>query len=139
MGPDVSEMGADIVFAENKADITDLLQIFRFEILFKIKGDIAAFNYQVLFVLNGSFDHLPHNRPQIIRQQPAIAFRRQGCAAAADQAHFQVIDGQIRIGIDFQKFLGKKGLSGVSAPGNQYNHKTPPYMEPIFIVVPAFL
>ena len=42
MGPDVSEMGADIVFAENKADITDLLQIFRFEILFKIKGAIAA-------------------------------------------------------------------------------------------------
>ena len=30
-------------------------------------------------------------------------------------------------------------LSGVGAPGNQYNHKTPPYMEPIFIVVPAFL
>ena len=90
-------MVRDIRLAHDQAAVLDLREVRRLKALFPIEGDIAALCDQVLLVFDGGLDHFSDNRPQKLRQLPVAALRCQRSAAAADQAQFQVVDGEVRI------------------------------------------
>ena len=77
-----------------------------------MKWNIAAFNDEVLFILDSRLHDLPYDWPQIPGQSFIILWR-QCRIAATDQAHFEMIDGQIRVMIFFEHSLCKKGFPGV--------------------------
>ena len=103
-------MAADVPLAHHQAAVPDLLAVLRRKIFFPIKGDVASLHNEVLSVFDGGFDDLPHHRPQIICQFPVAAHRGERCISASDQAHFQMVNGKIRISVFFQKLLRKGGF-----------------------------
>ena len=86
-----------------------------------MKWNIAAFNDEVLFILDSRLHDLPYDRPQIPGQSFIILWR-QCRIAAADQTHFQVIDRQIRIFIFFEHLISQKCFSSVRCARNKYDH-----------------
>ena len=93
----------------NKTDRTLILLVKAFP---PVIGNIGTFHNELLMILNRCFDHLTDNWPQIIGKG-LIVFRSKGCVATANQAHFQMINGQIRKVVFFQHPLCQEGFPGV--------------------------
>ena len=113
---DIPKVVADIVFAEDQAVIADMFQIGAFKVLLPVKGDVAALDDEILAVFNGGLDDLPENGPQI-SGQGIIVHGSQTGLSTADQPHFQMINGQVRIVVLLQKPLGQGGFSRMGWAG----------------------
>ena len=112
VGGDILIVGIDVAFSHHKTTIPDLLQIVFSKGFLPVKRNIAAFHDQILIVFDGCLNHFPEDGPEIVRQFLIIA----GCQlrlAAADQPHFQMVNGQIGIVVLFQQFLGQNCFSCV--------------------------
>ena len=88
-------------------------------------GDIAPLHDQGLAIFQGGADHLPGDGPHN-GGKGFVLGGGQGNGAAADQAHFQVVQAQVGDVTAFQQLLGQQGLARMGGPGNQINHGIPP-------------
>jgi len=116
----------DIGLTEYKADIGYLFDILGRKILFPAKGDVASLDDHVLAVLDACLDHLPDDGPQIACELGIITFGRQRAPAAPDEPHLQMIQRQAGIAVCLHQLLRQQGLSRMSFPGDQNDHRSPP-------------
>ena len=121
MSNDLTEMILYIFIAHSKADEPDRRQVLLIEIPPPAKRDIAALNNEVLSVLNRGLNDFPYDRPQVSGKSIIVLWRQTGIAAA-DKAHFQMIDRQIRVMVLFEHLLSKNRFSGVRRSSNQDDH-----------------
>ena len=91
-----------------------------------MEGDVAALHNEILLVLDGSLYHFPEDGPKVIRQF-VIIHRCQIGLTAANEAHFQMVNGQVGILMLFQQLLGIDRLSHMTCPTDQNNQSTHPF------------
>ena len=113
----ITKVGFDIPPGHDQAHIADFLPVAFIKVLFPVKGYVTALYNEILTVLNGSLYHFPHDGPEITRQL-IIIHGRQIRISAADQAHFQMIDGQIGIMVFLKHALGKERFPGMGCSAN---------------------
>ena len=118
---DLVETGFEIGVRHGEADKADLRLAARIEVLSPVKRNVAALYDQALPVLDHGFDHFPHDRPEI-RGQRAVVLRPQRGIPAADEAHLQMVEGEIRIAVPFKHLLRQKCFPGMGRTGDQYDH-----------------
>ena len=82
------------------------------EILPPTKGEVSPFDDEVLPVLQGRVKDLPQNGPEV-GLQCSVLFRGEGGLPAADESHFQQVDGEVRDVVPLQKPLGQPSFSRV--------------------------
>ena len=85
-------MSFDILGTQNKAVAFDLGKIRSIKVLLPVKGNIASLYHQILPVFYDGFYHLADYRPQVGGKRVVLLRCKLGIAAA-DQSHFQVVDG----------------------------------------------
>ena len=101
-----------------------------------VERNIAALHDEILVVFNGCLDDFPNHRPQVIRQFPVAAQRSKRGATTPNQAHFQMVNGEIRVSVFLKKPLGQECLSSVGRPCNQNNHTAAPHSPQCLSLLP---
>ena len=93
-------------------------------------GDVAALHDQVLAVLDGGLDDLPHDGPQT-GFQLLVILRGEMRIAASDEPHFQKVHGQAGTAVFSDKPLRQQGLACVGGACDQNDHgvKTSPSLR----------
>ena len=114
-------LGVDEGVRHAQADELYGAQVFFFKILSPDRRYVAAFDDEVLLVLDSRLHHFTNYRPEVFREL-FVVLGRKGCVSASDEAHLQVVDGQIGRAVPLQQALGQQGLSRVRAPGQQTDH-----------------
>ena len=129
---DIGEMLFDIAFAHDQANISDVRKIFFGKVLLPIERNIATLDDEILIVFDGGLYHFPNDGPQIFRE--SIVFTQGGelRLLASDQAHFQMVDREIREVIFFKQFLREGSFSRVGGARYQNDHVYFPFLDVSF-------
>ena len=121
MSQNIGEMVADIVPAHYQAAVCYVRQVRFAEIFLPVKRYVTAFHDQVLSVFYCRLYDFCNDRPQI-RRQPVVIVGFYRRLSAPDQAHFQMVNGQVGKRIFFQQLLRQNRLSRVCRARNQHYH-----------------
>lgn len=121
MSQNIGEMVADIVPAHYQAVVRYVRQIRFVKIFLPVKRYVTAFYDKILSVFYRCLYDFRNDRPQI-RHQPVVIVGFYRRLTAPDQAHFQMVNGQVGKRIFFQQLLRQNRLSRVCRARNQHYH-----------------
>ena len=128
---DVRKMRFDVCGGHHQAVKPDLPEIGGREVPPPAGGDVAALHDQVLAVLDGGLDDLPHDGPQT-GFQLLVILRGEMRIAASDEPHFQKVHGQAGTAVFSDKPLRQQGLACVGGACDQNDHGVKTSFPPVY-------